>query len=1139
MLYEHHISERRAYLVERNFRYLAHRGDHLRATIRQYEKLFQSIDGAASALEDQRGAEIKESDSSVCEEQSSMVGQDDLSPSPKWVMKQLCELPHMKRVVIHRPKTEDARTPAPFGIRARLSADVLVLEYHYAGRRKEIEPFPWTISAYLDLGSILHALPVEELFSYLLLADSSGTVVHQSSSALRSSEFLFSNVPALPSQSKPKEKIEEAPTNTPPLFGSFQMGSVEHVLFGQGGRWPHSQGNTDGASSNGYYDFLVVGIVPAHDFTVEATSIPAPYLFATIGLILMATLSLPYLRLKHIRSSDALLRRDVLILLYCASLWVGTVTFVVVILNTLRHTEAASESTLETAAKAINTNFSDEFERAYNQLKELDKLCKQECVTEGKLKGDGKLWSQGLTIVPDQSMGSAQSYRLKLQESAATSDSPFTFHELSKALWIDAQGWKRVDWAWKPSNRSVRLDEREYVKEIEDGKPFWIQSIRSWTTSDNFVIISTRSGVSANGEDPFVIAIEGKLPSVMDRAVPPGMGFALIDEHGDVEFHSDSHRNGRENFLVETDRNEKLQASLWTKQPTHFSGPYWGKDRRFYIEPVSWKFTDQPDTSENELPPNWFLVVYLDQVLIDTPLLEAGFFAVTIFVLYAAFILGLGLFWSLINRLLQPEHEGLLWPHRNHAHAYLTVGVLNVVLLGLYGVVQFHLLSSDRTSIDGFALVSFCMVILLPLVLVTIVRSLLLLQKDFTFLPRLLGNRLPDYRFSYLFMFTSTFLLFAMLPAFHLFQMAYSEEMRLYAQFAQYDGQKDRLEAQVKWKKHYSDQLVSADKADLELLISERQKERSQPESAITSLLFASGQEPPLSESLPVYSILRGLLNGQFGAETARFLTAKKANNQRYDSAPLSLNILPQSYWAMIIVTLSIAIVFPSFQCRHRRNRLNGTLSVCPSYWMVSLLLLSLALFALLVRPAMGSQILGIVAFGWIAYGIPHLVTKRVFFLWEAQEEVGRQQEIEHQWVRCTPREKLLLAYLAQNRFLTTENIEATELVRKGLILMDPNPRLAKGGAEARKFILEKAQEEKIVETARAGGSGVWEQGIWTIKLGLIGLGSLVLFTQEEFRPIVVAALAPALPVLLKLPLGLDPAKLLTELVPKGKSAGT
>lgn len=1144
MLYEHQTSERRAYLMERNFRYLAHRGDHLHDTIRHYEKLFQSIDRAAFASASQIGAENKKKYSSGCEEQSSRVGQDSLALPAKWLVKQLCRLPHMKRVVINRQEKEDTLTTAPSAIRARLSADGLVLDYHYPGQGTEFEHLPLKISAYLDLGSILRTLPVEELFSYVLLADSTGKVFHQSSSALRPSEFLFSNVPAWLSKSEPKEKIEERPANSPPLFGKFQIGDMEHVLFGQGGRWPHGQGNTNGSSSNIHYDFLVVGILPEHDFTVEATSIPTSYLFATVGLILMATLSLPYLRLRHMRSSDALSRKDVLILLYCATLWVGAATFVVVTLNTLRDTETASASTLEEAAKTINADFSDEFKHAYNQLSALDILCQQECVTGGRLKGNGTFWSQGLTFVSDNSVGSGQSYRLTLGESATPSETLFTFHELSKVLWIDTQGWKRVDWAWKKSNQHVRLDEREYFKAVQSGKPFWIQSIRSWTTGENFVIISTHSSVSADGEDRFVVALEGKLRSVMDRAVPPGMGFALIDDQGDVQFHSDAHRNARENFLVETDRNERLQASLWTGQPMHFSGQYWGKDRRFYIKPVSWKFTGQPNASKEDLSPRWFLVVYLDQAVIDTPLLEAGFFAGSVFVLYAALILGLGLFWSLINRFLQPENEGLLWPHRNYAHAYLTVGILNVILLSLYGAMQLSLHSSLRPFIEWLSLVSLFMVILLPLVLVVIVRSLLLRKKQLTFVPSLFGERMPDYRFGYLFMFTSTFLLFAMLPAFHLFQMAYNEEMRLYAQFVQYDSRKDQLEAQSRWKKHYEDGVGRNNNANLEQFILEREQERAQPQFTITPFLFASGQETPLSESLPVYPTLRGLLNGHFGTETARFINAGKTNKPQPYLAPHSLTILPRSYWAMTTVTLLIAVVFPMFLCRQGQDRLNGIFSLCPYSWMVSLLLLSLMLFTLLARPGVAGQILGVVAFGSIAYGIPHLVTKRVFFLWEAQEEVARQQEqiapqreIEQHWGRCLPREKLLLAYLAENRFLTISNIEAAELVRKGLILMDPNPRLANDGAEVRRFILEKAQEEHILETAHAGDSDVWEQGIWTIKLGLLGLGSLVLFTQEEFRPMIATALAPALPVLLKLPLGVDLGKFIIELVSKGKPA--
>ena len=176
------------------------------------------------------------------------------------------------------------------------------------------------------------------------------------------------------------------------------------------------------------------------------------------------------------------------------------------------------------------------------------------------------------------------------------------------------------------------------------------------------------------------------------------------------------------------------------------------------------------------------------------PYLEAGFFAVSIFVLYAALILGIGLFWALINRFLQPENEGLLWPHQRYARAYVVVCMLNVALLTLYGALRFSLFPPAITSTGGFTLGSLFMVIVLPVVLVVVVRFLLLRPSPISILSWFPEQFLPNYRIGYLSMFVSTLLLFAMVPAFNLFQMAYSEEMRLYARFAQYDSHKGTVE---------------------------------------------------------------------------------------------------------------------------------------------------------------------------------------------------------------------------------------------------------------------------------------------------------------------------------------------------------
>jgi hypothetical protein len=239
----------------------------------------------------------------------------------------------------------------------------------------------------------------------------------------------------------------------------------------------------------------------------------------------------------------------------------------------------------------------------------------------------------------------------------------------------------------------------------------------------------------------------------------------------------------------------------------------------------------------------------------------------------------------------------------------------------------------------------------------------------------------------------------------------------------------------------------------------------------------------------------------------------------------------------MLVVTLLITIGLPSFLCRELEDRSRDVFSACPYYWMVSLLALSLTLCTVLVWPYTGTQAVGLFVFACIAYGIPHLVTKHVFFLWETPNDTGSvPKDIGQQWTLCAPFEKRVLAHLAQNRFLTTANKEIFSLIQKGLAQMAPNPRLSNDRPEVRKFIQERSHEEKVFEGARDSGSQLWEQGIWTIKLGLTGFGTLVLFTQEQFRPVILAALAPALPVLLKLPFDLDAAKILAAFAHKGKA---
>jgi len=1150
MLYQQRVATMQEYFMERNFRYLTGRGENLGQVIAGYEKMFQAILhrqslGKEHASECGPGLQPK-------------AGTAEEAGTPeKWLRKQFCDLPHVKRVTIKEEK-KDVTPGGPS--QARFIGNDLQLDYRYDSQ-KDSSPVSthnsrsWLITAQVDLAGILKLLPVEPIFGDLLLTDSQGTVMHQRRFAPHSPEYRFANIATLLKEAHRKQGDKDREPIVPPIFEEFTKGKTKYLIFGQAVRWPFGQATAKkGQAEQEPFDFLVVGILPSHDFYDQAKTIPTSYLLVTIGLILAGALSFPYMRLQSMRSSDALSQGDVLALLYCTVLWVGAVTFLVVILATFLSTREEFDIKLKKAASEINVNFVRDVEDAKKQLEEFDNACKQECRKNAKFK-QKELWSEQLTIARYDSV--RQEYELKFENTAESYGKRYPlFYDLSKVLWVDEEGRKRVDWSWKTSERQVPLNDREYVKQIRSGRHFWIESIYSWTTGENFAMVSKKSDVveSADRKSVFVVALQGKLPSVMDTVVLPGMGFAVIDQEGGVQFHSDSHRNLRENFIAETDYNEKLRAAVWTGKSEPFSGQYWGKDRRFYVTPVKWERCTNPGTTTDQKclqggrgtqeangPPKWWLVVYLDQDVLEAPLLEAGFFAVALFVLYAVLILGVGLFWLLINRLLKPEHRGLSWPDEKQCRTYAVVSCLNAVLLLLYGAITFYLVPKLGVS-DQSLLITLPGIVLLPSILVLVIHYLSRPTESCSWFPKRL---VPDYRLGYLLMAVSSLLLFAMLPAFDFFTMAYKEEIRLYVEFSQFDYRNDSEAGRQRLRDFYATkgESKSREPTDREehgfadkLLEHRESKLKGLP---VKTFLFSPAEQSTLSSLLPVYAALRRLFTTQFGTETARFLEKGTDPNNLTDPKNLPPAVPCYLYWGLIAFGLLPCLLWRKLvrQPDLTLNRPDGTVPKDISIRLFVLGGLSIGLFVGLIWPGIGFLLMSALVFAYVSYGLPSMVAGQVFFLWEPRKHGGSQGDIRAQLEKCSPSEKWALIQLAHDLFLTAKSKELAGLKRKGLVRFAPNLQLV-DSEELRAGIKEMSEEGKSLQEIREirkGSEDLWKQAIVAMKVGLFGLAGFILFTQEEFRPAVLAALVPALPTLLRLPLGLDPSKLLDLLTLKKK----
>ncbi|MDN5210959.1 cache domain-containing protein [Fulvivirgaceae bacterium BMA12] len=168
--------------------------------------------------------------------------------------------------------------------------------------------------------------------------------------------------------------------------------------------------------------------------------------------------------------------------------------------------------------------------------------------------------------------------------------SNFTYKNIELVFWMNAQGLQKEKWSATALNTPfIDVSKRDYFKRIINGN-FWrkdkynyyLQSIKSWNTGKNYAVVSTPSPLKGLP----VSAVSVELHSLNKALLPYGFGFAIIDERGEVWFHSDEHKNLQENFIEECDQNEDLRALLFSKRSGQIDAKYHGSNFFMQVSPV-------------------------------------------------------------------------------------------------------------------------------------------------------------------------------------------------------------------------------------------------------------------------------------------------------------------------------------------------------------------------------------------------------------------------------------------------------------------------------------------------------------------------------------------------------------------------
>ncbi|MDT8323144.1 MAG: cache domain-containing protein [Bacteroidota bacterium] len=182
--------------------------------------------------------------------------------------------------------------------------------------------------------------------------------------------------------------------------------------------------------------------------------------------------------------------------------------------------------------------------------------------------------------------------------------------------WLDGSGTMIGHWTTALEVfDGVPLADRDYFVQVDEGASEWIFPHYTRATGEFMVAFSRESsdtfavtGDSASEPEASetervakVAAVDFLPRTLVDVWLPAGFGYMIVDERGDVLFHSHTRRALHENLLLECN-STALRELIHQRRAGIVSVRYWEDEVRMFAAPMSVNI-DQ----------SWYLVVYSEQ----------------------------------------------------------------------------------------------------------------------------------------------------------------------------------------------------------------------------------------------------------------------------------------------------------------------------------------------------------------------------------------------------------------------------------------------------------------------------------------------------------------------------------------------
>lgn len=425
-----------------------------------------------------------------------------------------------------------------------------------------------------------------------------------------------------------------------------RLGDADYLLFAQ----PYPFARAVVSQDEKPKPWIICGLVSAARFRYDVSAISASVILTAIGIALLALCCWPFLRIALIHPSQQLTVGDVALIAICTTVGACVLTLAMFDVFAYQRLARGADKQLHDFSEKVVHDFGDNVGRAMKVLDRAQKLA-----------------------APLPTSTNKDAIVKALRDPANIGDYPY----IDAITWMDAKGKQRARYDARTETPLGDVGQRQYFRDALIDRtwtvnelPYVLEWVRSRSTGE------VRAVVAKNTRDPNypVIALSTDLIDITYAVRPPGVELAIVDENGEVVYHSDPERIGYENFFTETDRNRELRSAVLARRESHVSASYWGEDKSMFVRPLTGS--------------RWTLIVYRATRLTRVLNVEAALLTLVLLLIGAMPYIVL---YCVVLAIAPGYRAPSVWPDESRRGDYLRLCVIYLALLFLFGLTVYLL----------------------------------------------------------------------------------------------------------------------------------------------------------------------------------------------------------------------------------------------------------------------------------------------------------------------------------------------------------------------------------------------------------------------------------------------------------------